>query len=122
MTRYRYTIPPSEEEVNSLSFPSSSVYAEIARVTGNGDLTITETSNPHRFVVHPSGWRFCTEEGFVFAFSPGRGSYIVDGVPARTIIEALTRCVDCGQPASTHIPNVGMICWDCLRNYAEVVE
>lgn len=117
-----HIVPPSEKEINNLAFPSSAIYAEIARVTGNGDLTVTETSNPHRFVVHPSGWSFRVEEGFVFAFSPGRRLYIVDGVPAMTIIEALTCCVDCGQPATTYIPNIGMICWDCLHNYAEVIE
>lgn len=110
-----------EEEINNLSFPSPSVYAEIARVVGDGDLTITETFNPHRFVIHPSGWKFCVEEGFVFAFF-GRRSYLIDGVPAMTITKTLTCCVDCGQQAATYIQHVGMICWDCLRNYAEVVK
>lgn len=104
------------ETDNSLE-PDPATYTEIAQLVWSGPLTISEQDNPHRLVAHPSGWQFHIEAGLVFAHSPIGNDYLLDGVPARTIIEALTVCTDCAQQANIYVPDVGMVCYSCLRPY-----
>lgn len=106
--------------------PDPATYTEIAQVTWRGPLTISEQDNPHRLVTHPSGWQFHIEAGYVFARSPAGRVYLLDGVPARTILETLTptvvTCADCGTDIqlnldTPHIPGAGYVCFDCLTYY-----
>lgn len=87
------SIPQVPEPGNPLD-PDFDTYREIVGLIPQ--MTVTETSNPHRHVV-AGGWRFAVDtvpdpQGdcpFVFGESPDSRIYLVDGIAALTVVEMI---------------------------------
>jgi hypothetical protein len=90
-------IIPTPQEIDKLQALTWNTYLEIAGIAWRtGEMCISEAGNPRRYAIHtPTRWIFIVEwcavgEPFAFAICPTSGTwYLLDGPPARSIIELL---------------------------------
>lgn len=96
-TQVSETIIPSSEQISNLQALTWTVYREIADISRETSVMMfIEDNNPRWCMIHqPTGWKFTVEwcsigEPFAFAICPKTAVwFLLDGPPARSIIEML---------------------------------